>query len=164
MSPYSCMSSSVVSVIMAPRSVVNFLAAQWRLHQTKIKQEAKANAATSDYDDKLKAMQADFDESQNFCGDKLKKMEEMVKGMAKDLMKTSVSALAGTAKAIITTSMETVSARIAKEIGERVGAVEEEVAEKLIGFQRNLEKVNEFAIQTLQIQHVTFSQRFGEDY
>ena len=181
---------------MAPRSVVNYLAAQWRLHQKKVKEEAKASTATSDYDDKLKAIQADFDESQNFLEDKLKKVEEVTKSMSEDLMNTAAWMAAKTATACITKSMEDMVKQVvkqvakeieerAKEIEERVDAVEEEVVEKLIeikafasqkldfqqifakkliGSQRNLEEIKEFAIQTRHIQHVTFTRRLGEDY
>ena len=71
---------------------------------------------------------------------------------------------------------------VAKEVVRRVDAVEVEVVEKLveinafaaqtrhiqerfakklIGSEKNLEKVKEFAIQTRDIQHVTFTRRFG---
>ena len=182
----------VVSIIMAPRSVVNYLAAHWRLHQKTIKEEAKASAATSDYDDKLKAIQADVDESQNFLEDKMKKMEEMMKSMSEDLMNTAAWMAAKTATACITKSMEAMVKQVvkeieerAKEIEERVDAVEEKVVEqlveinafaaqtrhiqerfakKLIGSEKNVEKVKEFAIQTREIQHVIFTRRLGEDY
>ena len=151
-----------------------------------IKEEAKASTITSDYDDKLKAMQVDFDESQNFFEDKMKQMEEMMKNINEDLMKTAAWVAAETAsiEVMVKQSAKEIQER-AKEIEERVDAVEEKVVEqlveinafaaqtrhiqerfakKLIGSEKDFEKVKEFAIQTRDIQHVTFTRRFGEDY
>ena len=130
-----------------PRSVVNFLAAQWRLQQKELKklrkvEEASAVAnAEGDYlyvDKIFDKMVKDLDDHQFFMEEKLKKLHDSFEDLEKVAIKTAVTAAAKVAGATVVDTFKEIIPKVMEHVKMFIPEIMEQVNAKIGVFDEEM--------------------------